>query len=110
MHQVVKIVGWGSQMEQDEYGVKSNVDYWLVANSKGHNWGDDGFFKVLRGPKSCWQNGCIEMKVSAPNFNFYKRVLYKGPVPHKYVEAGRFPKRPQDFLYVASNPHMVGFE
>jgi len=36
----VKIIGWG---------VESGVDYWLIANSWNSGWGDNGFFKILRG-------------------------------------------------------------
>lgn len=33
----VKIIGWGKK-EEDEY--------WLIANSWGNNWGEDGFFRI----------------------------------------------------------------
>lgn len=36
----VRIIGWGP-------------DYWLVANSWGRNWGDDGYFKLRRGVNEC---------------------------------------------------------
>uniref|UniRef100_A0A182PHW9 Peptidase C1A papain C-terminal domain-containing protein n=1 Tax=Anopheles epiroticus TaxID=199890 RepID=A0A182PHW9_9DIPT len=36
----VKVMGWG---------VENNVKYWLCANSWGAQWGDDGFFKIVRG-------------------------------------------------------------
>lgn len=36
----VKILGWG---------VESGVKYWLCANSWGEDWGDKGFFKIVRG-------------------------------------------------------------
>lgn len=39
----VKIVGWG----------KERQNYWLVANSWGTSWGEEGFFRILRGKNSC---------------------------------------------------------
>lgn len=43
MH-AVKILGWG--MEND-------TPYWLVANSWNNDWGDNGYFKILRGENHC---------------------------------------------------------
>lgn len=40
----VKILGWGQ-----ENGNK----YWLIANSWNSDWGDNGFFKILRGEDHC---------------------------------------------------------
>ncbi|ESN95021.1 hypothetical protein HELRODRAFT_186015 [Helobdella robusta] len=40
----VKLIGWG---------VENNVPYWLVANSWNNDWGDGGFFKILRGKNEC---------------------------------------------------------
>jgi cathepsin B len=40
----VKILGWG---------VENNQPYWLVANSWNTEWGDKGFFKILRGSDEC---------------------------------------------------------
>lgn len=37
---VVSVVG---------YGVQDGTKYWLVRNSWGHEYGDQGFFKVCRG-------------------------------------------------------------
>ncbi|UMM33861.1 hypothetical protein L5515_007182 [Caenorhabditis briggsae] len=35
----IKIIGWGT-----EHG----TDYWLIANSWGADWGENGFFKIRR--------------------------------------------------------------
>lgn len=40
----VKIVGWGTD---------TGVDYWKVANSWDTTWGEDGFFRILRGKDQC---------------------------------------------------------
>ncbi|XP_015792235.1 cathepsin B [Tetranychus urticae] len=40
----VRIIGWG---------VENGVDYWLVANSWNTYWGDQGYFKILRGEDEC---------------------------------------------------------
>ncbi|XP_047504915.1 cathepsin B-like [Pieris napi] len=46
----VKIMGWG---------VENGVKYWLVANSWNSDWGDNGFFKILRGENHCGIEGSI---------------------------------------------------
>ena len=40
----IKILGWG---------VENEVKYWLCANSWNNEWGDNGFFKILRGNNEC---------------------------------------------------------
>jgi len=40
----IKILGWG---------VEAGTPYWLVANSWNEDWGDKGFFKILRGSDEC---------------------------------------------------------
>lgn len=40
------IVGWGRDIESGE-------DYWLVKNSWGPEWGDQGYFRIRRGSNEC---------------------------------------------------------
>jgi cathepsin B len=40
----VKLIGWG---------VEDGVDYWLMVNSWGHEWGQNGLFKIRRGTNEC---------------------------------------------------------
>lgn len=41
------------------YGVENGDKYWLVANSWNPDWGDKGFFKILRGNDECGIEGQI---------------------------------------------------
>ncbi|TGZ62829.1 hypothetical protein CRM22_007234 [Opisthorchis felineus] len=40
----IRILGWGEE---------NGVPYWLIANSWNEGWGDDGYFKMLRGKNEC---------------------------------------------------------
>jgi len=42
----IKILGWGTDQ-------KSGLDYWIVANSWGTNWGMNGYFYIERGVNMC---------------------------------------------------------
>jgi len=40
----VRLVGWGTE---------NNVPYWIIANSWNTDWGEDGYFRILRGVDEC---------------------------------------------------------
>ncbi|XP_051831936.1 cathepsin B isoform X2 [Antechinus flavipes] len=40
----IRVLGWG---------VENGIPYWLAANSWNTDWGDNGFFKILRGKDHC---------------------------------------------------------
>ncbi|KAA3669771.1 cathepsin B, partial [Paragonimus westermani] len=40
----VKLLGWG---------VTNGTKYWLLANSWNEDWGEKGFFRILRGVDEC---------------------------------------------------------
>ncbi|KAL4354777.1 hypothetical protein GQ457_06G035570 [Hibiscus cannabinus] len=41
----VKLIGWGTSDDGE--------DYWLLANQWNRGWGDDGYFKIIRGADEC---------------------------------------------------------
>lgn len=48
----IRILGWGTE---------NGTPYWLIANSWNTDWGNNGFFKILRGDDHCG----IESQISA---------------------------------------------
>ncbi|VDM78559.1 unnamed protein product [Strongylus vulgaris] len=40
----IKIIGWG---------VENGTPYWLIANSWNTDWGEKGYFRILRGENHC---------------------------------------------------------
>lgn len=52
----IRILGWG---------VENDTPYWLVANSWNYDWGQNGFFKILRGSDECGIEGQINAGLPA---------------------------------------------
>ncbi|EYC07386.1 hypothetical protein Y032_0070g408 [Ancylostoma ceylanicum] len=47
----VRVIGWGRE---------NGTDYWLVANSYNTDWGEDGYFRILRGENHCdFEDGMV---------------------------------------------------
>ncbi|RCN47328.1 papain family cysteine protease [Ancylostoma caninum] len=44
----VKIIGWGKENVNG-----TDVSYWLIANSWNIDWGEKGFFRMVRGENDC---------------------------------------------------------
>ncbi|CAJ0594742.1 unnamed protein product [Cylicocyclus nassatus] len=59
----VKIIGWGVEEVEGVNNKKFNMKYWLISNSWGADWGEDGLFRIVRGAKKF--NCQIEWMVNA---------------------------------------------
>ncbi len=57
----VRMIGWGTDS-------KTGTDYWLIQNSWGTSWGQNGAFWIARGSNECG----IEENVSAAYANTHQ--------------------------------------
>uniref|UniRef100_A0A915L839 SMB domain-containing protein n=1 Tax=Romanomermis culicivorax TaxID=13658 RepID=A0A915L839_ROMCU len=76
----VRIIGWGVDRTSDGRQVK----YWLCDNSWGEDWGDKGYFKILRGENHCevesfvlaaWGKGSKRRRLLRRKLRLAKRSL-----------------------------------
>ncbi len=56
VNHAVLAVGYGTDLE-------TGMDYWLIKNSWGTDWGDQGFFKIERGVNMCGIAECNSLPI-----------------------------------------------
>ena len=57
-HQIVEVVGWGKNLT-------TNIEYWVIKNSMGEDWGENGFANVVMGDEDLG----ISSIILAPLYN-----------------------------------------
>lgn len=73
----VEIVGWGDD--------KSGKLYWIVKNSWGLDWGDGGYFKMIRGTNDCE----IEENIVTGIPDYFYPLTYDTPVKFIWSESDK---------------------
>lgn len=64
VNHVATVIGYGHD------GPK-NLDYWIVKNSWGPGWGEEGYFRIARGVNMCSLSNCA----SYPNMNYTSPIV-----------------------------------
>lgn len=88
----VEIVGWG-----EEGGTK----FWIIKNSWGIDWGDKGYFKMIRGNNNCK----IEENVMTCQPDFFYPTNYKSIITQSW---GETPQSIEKRRQITSNLQLPG--
>jgi len=68
VNHAVLAVGYGTDTD-------SGMDYWIVKNSWGTSWGDEGFFKIQRGVNMCGIAECNSFPADVEDLQQIKLFL-----------------------------------
>ncbi|CAH1778477.1 unnamed protein product [Owenia fusiformis] len=68
-----RIVGWGSECSSQE-----ETKYWIVANSWGKQWGEQGYFRIQKGVNECEIESYVVGVTVRPSV--VKSQLQSGPI------------------------------
>lgn len=60
----VTLVGYGEEEEDNQFGT-ATVPFWIIKNSWGPDWGEKGYYRLVRGKGKCGMNRMVATAVVA---------------------------------------------